>query len=306
MKSCIQKEYPFIDADISAHRKALTIDAAMWEEALLRLQRKHTHWIQGERVLPGDVAECRLQGKSKRYQRDHLQLKVGAFLFDEELEQFLLGKTIGSYETMLAKEVVRVEICSIRHPQLPPLSDALIASCHIPEVKTLADYQQQIFEQKREELLAVQGGEVMEEIIDQVLNASAITIVPQDEMQYVAWELGRIRVLCALEGMTLETMQAKDFEGRIPVSSYQELTELLRQEAPRSLSIALLGGAHGGKGSEEGYDAFIEELAKQWQCDRKQMQSAYPYEYYAVIEQQNAYYDLLREYVKQQIRMEVR
>ncbi len=64
-----------------------------------------------------------------------------------------------------------------------------------------------------------------------VLEMSEILLRKEDWQRYSTLKLQYLKGLAVFEGFALETMTAKDFEGRIPVKSYEELVLMLQTES---------------------------------------------------------------------------
>ena len=98
-------------------------------------------------VQIGDLVTLTLCSENKKWNRSSLQLKVGANLFNRDLEQTLPGKQAGeTYSVALYESSVQITVNSIQRTVIPELTDALICSLEIPGVSTLAQYRQKLRE----------------------------------------------------------------------------------------------------------------------------------------------------------------
>ena len=111
------------------------------ERDLQTLCMEHKETVPVSRVENGDTAVLNLCSKAPKYNRKGLWLRVGANLFDADLEKSLPGRKTGSsYMMTIGNTTVEISLEKCLRTRIPEPSDAFIESLGMEEIKTLAQY----------------------------------------------------------------------------------------------------------------------------------------------------------------------
>lgn len=285
MNSLILEAYPYQNTDLSSFRKKFVLDEKEVDRALLRLVNKHIKWTEGKPVSVGDVVQCNLLSRLPKFNRDRLQLTVGAGLFDKELEVSMIGKAAGdvvSYEK--DGEAIKIELVSVRNKQTPALADEFVKELAISDVNTIEEYKNYLKKQQFEAAFSEDSYEPLIHIRQTVLAKSKILLSKEDWKHCVDLRMEYLRGLAEFEGLKLETMTAEEFEGRIPVKSCDELLLLLQDEAWEVCRLSLLGRQLAKTdhcaATQTGYDEELTQMSVHWNKSMEQCRKVYAYDLY--------------------------
>lgn len=129
------------DIDLQPYAAPFSMSEEELEKELTKYRNRYGTVEQAKTVLEGDIVSLRLQGSSPRFRKDAVQVRVGKGLLNRELEEKLLGLSLGQTADLSADgETVQVTVLKIRRPIPAPLEDEAVASWGlegIANVKTL-------------------------------------------------------------------------------------------------------------------------------------------------------------------------
>lgn len=223
------------------------------------------------------MVQCRLVSRLPRFQNDNLSLTAGAGLFDAELESLLIGKKAGD-TIRLEKENTAITgtLISVKNRHVPAVTDEYIRELSIPDVSTVPEYRDYLREQQLQAAFSNDCCEPLMHIQNTVLEMSEILLRRADWKRYTNLKLQYLRGLAAFEGFEIETMTAKDFEGRIPVKSYGGLVAMLQAESWDTCCFSLLGQQLTQQHEAETsiapeYEASLQNLADTWRKPNLQL-----------------------------------
>ncbi len=228
--------------DLLSDVKPIEIDRKELERELEQLTRPYIRWEKGTTVSKGDVAVCRLVSDCPRFNREKVKFAAGSGLFSKELETLAIGMSVGeTRETVLTEGPVALTLLEATNKIVPAPSDDMVEGLGLDGVCTLTDFKEYLFRQQWEKALGKRVDEAARDAIDEVVNRSAFVLYQEDWQYVVNLKLEQTRRLCRWEGLTLEEMTPEQFNGRIPVKSYQEFVALEQRQAWQSLCLHLLG-----------------------------------------------------------------
>lgn len=306
MQSKVLSMFPFEQVDLTPFRRRPQIDEAKLQKELDRVVYPYITWEEGETAALGDVVTCRMESSNERFRRPEAQITVGVGLLDKQEEQKLVGARVGTVQTLTCRgSEVAVTVLGIRKRCVPPLRDEMVEALHLDGVHTVEQYRQSMMDQALDEQFAHDSYEVIQAVLHEVRARSEVLIDEADWQQCVDWDLNRLTVLSALDGMDLKTMTAAEFEGRIPVKSYYELVAMLQHDAWQNTWQLLMGRklaeTDGFKVSREEYETFLKESAEAWHHTADDYRPAYSYEYYEAIQYRIHYYDAVSDYIRKHL-----
>lgn len=309
MKSYVIHAFPYQNVDISRFRKKLQYDEKAIEHELQRLQNRGVTWSEGAPAAAGDVVQCRLDSQLDRFRREKLSLTIGAGLFDAELEEAMIGRNAGD-TFYLDKDgyPVTAEVICVRNKHLPELCDKLVQELALPDIHTVAEYRKYLKEQQFEQQFYQDVYPPAEQIKETVLAESEICLHREDWRKYVKLRLTQLKHLAEYDGLELEKMTPEQFEGRIPVKSFDGLIALLQEEAWECCCISLLGrefaAEDGFAVTQEAYEQFLKETAADWKQPVEKYRMATPYELYECNAYAHHYHDRISSYLKENLYVE--
>lgn len=306
MKSKVLTMFPYQEVDFTRFKRSPKIEEEALQKELDRVVYPYITWSEGDTVHAGDVVQCRLTSANPRYQRPGAKLTVGAGLLDRAAENALIGQHVGAtLELVCRGSRVTATVLGVQNKQVPPVSDEMVAALGIDGVDTVKEYRNYLVRQALDEQFRNESYEVIQYVLGAVRERSQVLIDEADWQQSVAWDLNRLSVIARFEGMDLKTMTAREFEGRIPVKSYQELVAQLQRDAWENTRQMLFGRklaeTDGFAVDQAGYETFLIDTATSWGSTAEAYRPAYPYAYYEAIEYRNHYYNAVRDYIRENI-----
>lgn len=309
LQSKVLSMFPFEQVDLTPFKRRPEIDEAKLQKELDRVVYPYITWEEGEEAAPGDVLTCRMESENERFRRAEAKITVGVGLLDKQEEQKLVGARVGNVRTLTCRgSEVTVTVLGIRKRCVPPLRDEMVEALGLDGVHTVEQYRQSLVDQALDEQFTHDSYEVVQAVLHTVRQRSEVLISQEDWQQCVDWDLNRLAVLSALDGMDLKTMTAEDFEGRIPVKSYYELVAMLQHDAWQNTWQLLMGRklaeTDGFAVTREGYEAFLKESAEAWHHTADDYRPAYSYEYYEAIQYRIHYYDAVSGYIREHLYQE--
>lgn len=272
--------------DFSAYLKPFQLDQARLEREKKRAVHPFLRWEPGNVLAAGDIAVCRLVSDCPRFNREAVRFTAGSGLFHRQLEAQAIGMTVGqTCEVALPEGTVTMTLTQVTRRIEPPLTDALVEKMGLDGVHTVAQYTAYLIAQQKEEQFQATVYEPLHYLTRQVIDGSEFVLCQADWQHVVDLRLAQNRALCRQEGMTLETMTAKDFAGRIPVKCYDELVALEQTCAWDTLCLHLLGrwfARDSGEAPDQaGYADSIRSYMSSWGVTEAQAREVQPYENYA-------------------------
>lgn len=334
MKSYVLDAYPYQDVDISPYQKTFVVDEKKIEKSMSRLLNKHVTWASGGSVAVGDVVCCSLASGLPKFQRDELNLTVGSNLFDKEFEAALLGKKEGdAFSFERDGQDVGVKILSVKNKRIPALRDEFVRELSLEQVDTVEEYRAHLKRQQLEEAFREDSYEVLRYVQRTVLEKSRILLTKEDWQKYVELRLNALRGIARFDGFELEKMTAKEFDGRIPVKSYEELVASIQYDAWDTCRLSLLGrelaaGVTQMAGAAQSvaetteisgtaqpvtmegisrdvirgeYEELMKEQADIWKRPVEECRAAHSYELFEINYYTNYYDDKVLEYLKEKL-----
>lgn len=298
--------FPYQKVDITPFKRSPKIDEDKLQKEFDRVVYPYITWLDGDMAALGDVVECSMTSQNKRFQRPSAKITVGAGLLDREEEKKLVGQKVGAKLALVCRgSDVTVTILSVKKRCVPPLTDEMVAALGLESVRTVEQYRTYLVEQALDEQFSNESYAVIQSVLQTVRERSEVLITQEDWQQSVQWDINRLSVIAQFDGLELEKMTEKEFEGRIPVKSYYELVAMLQRDAWQNTWQMLLGRKlaeeDGFTVTETGYETFLAELAASWNSTVEAYRPAYPYAYYEAIQYRIHYYDTVSDYIRRNI-----
>ncbi|MGI6255963.1 MAG: hypothetical protein ACOYJZ_10110 [Acutalibacter sp.] len=302
-KIVAMKDYREVPLEIPAFLP----DEAALEKEMSRLQTPYITWQEGDAVGKGDMVTCSLRSSVARFQKDQVRFVAGMGMFQRQLEELSLGMQVGeTVEAQLPEGSVSLKVTEVKKRVIPPLSDEMVESQGLEGVHTLADYRRYLLDQQLEQALNDACYGLVNQVEQTVLFDSEFILRKEDWKWAVNLELDRCRAIARQDGMVLEEMTPQQFEGNIPVKSYEELVAMTQDTCWDTLRCYLLGQAYGQEDGfavdEAGYAAYLQEYCAMWHLTDEQARAAQTWEVYCFNQWSGHAYQVWRNYVAQQYR----
>ncbi len=290
--------------DFSPYLEPFVLDQERLNHELNRIANPYIRWENGTTLFSGDMAVCRLESDCPRFNKESIRFVAGSGLFHRELEALAVGMTVGETRQIdLPEGRVALTLTQVTNKIVPEISDEMVEKLGLEGIHTVADYTTYLTVQQKEETFQKRVYEPLNYLIRQVIDNSEFVLYQADWQHVVDLRLEWNRALTRREGMTLETMTEKEFEGRMPVKCYDELVALEQREAWNNLCMHLLGRCfaqkQGFQPDQSGYEASLQNYSNSWGISQEEARELEPYESYAFFAYSNLAYQTLYDIVKQ-------
>lgn len=289
---------------IPVERKPFEPDEEELQRELCRLANPYIRWADGDVAAEGDMVACRLDSDCPRFRKENIKLVIGSGMLHRELEESVAGMHLGESRTAAIPEGrVEITVLSIKNRVVPGIEDRMAACLGLEGVQTVADYEKYLRSRQRQAYVEEVVQEFSYTLGRAVIDGSEFILRKEDWDTVTDLELGRCRAIAAQEGMVLEEMTPEQFEGRIPVKTYDGLVALAQDEAWDMLRSCLLGchyaEADGFAVDCETYADFLREYGEQQKVSEEEARRAYPYERYCLDEYRGHFYEVLEQYIRE-------
>lgn len=306
MKSRVVKVYEYTDVDISKFQVTFKVNQDKINQEISRVKNHYAIWKQGTKVSKQDMVLCALQSDIQKFNRKKVKMIVGSHLFDAKLEDALIGMNVGEEKKiMVSEQEVAIRVLQVTNKICPELDDSMVQKLNLDGVNTVKDYREYLINQQRQEFIQDKKYNVIQYVRNKVLKQSDFILKREDWQWAVNMELQKCSVLAQKDGLQLETMTEKEFEGKIPVKSYYELVALLQSKYWENLCEYLLGIYYmqmdGRQVDESQYEECIKEYSKTWHETEENAKKIISLEYYLFKEYENYFYNKLDRYVAENL-----
>jgi FKBP-type peptidyl-prolyl cis-trans isomerase (trigger factor) len=307
LQSRLIKEFDFREADVSGVDFTYEIDKRFIEKEILHIRKKNKIVHEVDEVKDGNIVECSLKSINLKLNKEKVSINVGLGLFNREIESALIGmKTDETKIISVDNESVSVYVINVKSNEIPDLTDEMVKKEKIENVnnvKSLMEYLEELYENEKNKAINEKSYNLVENVIKQIIAKSKFDINEEDIKYLSDLEINKARVLCELEGLVLEEMTPKDFEGKIPVRSYDEFLKMVNGIERQHLPVLLLGLKNaekaGYKVSKEAYDRDLRNYYTMYKLDPEAALRAICFEYYEANSYASYYRNIVREYYRE-------
>lgn len=306
MESRIISLYDYNNIDLSPYVKKFIVNERAIQDEISNIQNKGSKWESGVKVCKSDIVVCSLKSENPKFNKEKIKIVVGSGMFDSELENKLVGMVKGENKSIkINDELVYVEINDITHRVVAPFDDEVVASLGIEGVRTTTDFRNHLINQQKTEYIKEIEYPAIQFAVSEVLTKSDVVVKKQEWKAAIEMELSKYKALSSLEGLVLEEMKDKDFDGKIPVKSYHELIAMVQLNNWDTVSEYLIGKVYAErKGycpNEEDYEKYIKEYMEFWGGTEEEARKITTYDYFVFTSYTGCFYNEIREYVEKNI-----
>lgn len=307
LKSRLIKEFDFREADVSGEDFTYEIDKEFIEKEILRIRKKNKVLHEVEEVKKGDIVVCSLKSINPKFNKENVSISAGLGLFKKEIELALIAMKKGESRAIDAdNESVIIDVINVKRSVMPELTDEMVQNekiDNITNVKSLMEYLEKLYKAEKNKAIDNNSYKLIENVINQVISKSKFDINEEDIQYLSELEIHKARVFCELEGLTLEKMTPEDFNGKIPVKSYDEFLKMVNGLSKHQITVLLLGLKNaekdGYKVSQEEYDKDTADFCKMYHMKPEDAYRAMPFEYYETGHYTGHYRNIIREYYRE-------
>lgn len=240
-KSKLLTAYDYHNVDLTPFCIPFEIDEeALWE-SLLSVRKKYAKLEAVQVIESGDFAVLSCESEKAKFQKDSVNVCVGKNLYSKELEEKLIGLSVGTFAVIEAEGVsVSVNIKGIQRSTLPELTDAFVAS-NFETVKTVAELKDWYINEQREAHIKAQAEQAAEAMTDEIVAQSDICL---DEEERLAARKAGERILrehWSFNGVDLDSMTDEQAAETFGVPSVSAYIDWFADLSEKDISTALLG-----------------------------------------------------------------
>lgn len=184
LKSKAQQVAPYSAVDIGAFIPEFTPDEEKLQKDILRQRNRHGKKAACDCVQAGDLVVLSCKSEKEKFCKSSISIPVGKGLFHKELEEKLIGLTVGvETELRLSEAVVSVCVEKAVRTLLPELTDEEVASWGMEDVASVADLRRFCIARQIGDLIleCEEADNAAAYIWQQISNASRIVLDPQEE-----------------------------------------------------------------------------------------------------------------------------
>ncbi len=226
-------------------------------EVVLRCPKEHIakemkHLTRGfkrnepvEKVEKQDVVMLALESELAKFNKPTVPVTVGGGLFDAELEEQLIGHSVGeSFTAKVQDKPVAVTIKKANRTIYPEPTDEMAAAYaaeheELAGIKTVEAYREHVIQEyyKEGRRDAVYG--TMEEIMNYVLTHSDWEFDEEELDALVQEYKAQVQEELAEEGKEYDQLQEEELSRFFGVTTLEEAEKMLRGSAEQSIAVAL-------------------------------------------------------------------
>ena len=224
----------------------LTCPEEYLQKKLRAITRGHKRTEKAGVIEKGDAVVLAVESELPKFNRPAVQVAVGSGMYDRELEEQLVGRTVGeTFAAQVQEKPVTVTVKQAARTVFPDPTDEMAAEYAaaqegMEDVKTVADYCRWAREQYRDEerQKALYGG--MDACINYVLTHSDLDFDEGELADMVEQELDYQReAMKQEEALDFDAMNDGDIRRVYGVESREKLEKMFRQGAEQHLATTL-------------------------------------------------------------------
>lgn len=256
------------DIDLRPYAAPFSMSEEELQKELMKYCIRYGTMEQAETVLEGDIVSLRLRGSSPRFHKDTVQVRVGKGLLSRELEEKLLGLSLGQTAELTADgEKVQVTVLGIRRPIPAPLEDEAVASWGLKGIANVEALRRHIANSARNQYAEDMGESLALFLSSEVCRLSTF-ILDEEELE-IARKEGHDMALDMLRSAGVDPNTATDEEiqnatgGRTREEHFAFVEEICTGSVKSTAVGALLmEQEHAPIPTEEAYEEAVAQCAE--------------------------------------------
>ena len=233
--------FDYRNIDLRQYAPPFTMDPDELRERLEKLRTRHGEMADADNVTADDFVTVDMESDMPKFQKTGITLRVGKGLLNPELEQSLIGMSMGDIKTVsLSEGQVRVKIRGIRRRVMPELTDEVVSSWDIDGVNSVETLLEQIKADAKAAYVEDMAESVTVALSEEVIARSKF-VLDLDEVRIVEAE-GRRLAEDMLRSAGVDPDTADDDAVRaVSGRTRQEHFEFIREICLSGLKSACLG-----------------------------------------------------------------
>lgn len=251
------------DIDLRPYAAPFSMEEKELQKELMKYCIRYGTVETADAIAEGDIATLRLQGSSPRFIKDTVQVRVGKGLLNRELEQKLLGLSLGQTADLSADgEAVQVTVLDIRRriPALP--EDETVASWNLEGIADVEALRKSIVNAARNQYAEDMGESLALFLSDEVCRLSTF-ILDEEELE-IARKEGHDMAVDMLRSGGLDPDTATDEEiqyatGGRTREEHFAFVEGISMDGVKSTAVGalLMEQEHAPMPTEEAYEEAV-------------------------------------------------
>lgn len=269
-------------ADLSEFCEVFVVDRDRMSEDMLFLQKKYAYLVPVEMVEVGDIVTLRCRSSKPKFQKDSVTINVGKNLYSRELEEKIVGMTVGTEKEVTVGETpVTVCILKAERNTLPELTDEFLSK-NLKEIRNMEELVAWYANAYFEDHLKQYAAEAANFLQEQALIHSNIVVNEEERQMARTGAEKTLHDMWEMNGLPLDQMtddQAQEMLGYPNAQAYIDwFADLCEKDVPyAALGYALLA-ADGKAPTEESYREALRRMIEDEGTPAEQLTD---YTYYA-------------------------
>lgn len=240
-KSKLLTAYDYRNVDLTPFCIPFIPDEEALSESLLSVRKKYARLVDADTIETGDFAVLSCESEKPKFKKSSVSVCVGKNLYSKELEEKLLGLSVGASAVIEAEGVtVSVNVKRIQRSILPELTDEFVAS-NFETIHTALQLKDWYIAEQLEEHIRSQAKQAAEAMTDEIIAKSDIR--PDEEERLAVRKNGEkiLREHWLFNGVDLDGLTDEEAAEMFGVPSVSAYIDWFADISERDLFTALLG-----------------------------------------------------------------
>lgn len=299
-KSKLLMDYDYHNVELASFCVPFEADEETLAESLLFVRKKYARLESVQVVESGDFVTLSCESEKAKFQKNSINVCVGKNLYSKELEEKLVGLSVGKTDEIEADgAVVTVTVKDIQRSVLPDITDEFVNTT-FETLATVSELKEWYINEQREEYIKIMAAQAAEAIINEVIAKSDICL--NEEERLAARKSGEevLREHWRFNGVELDSLtdeMAADMFGYPSVSAYINWFADLSE---RDISTAMLGykllvnGGH--EFTHEEYEAELKKNAEEANMPMEALREKFTFQAFVRQKSSEYYNETLEDY----------
>lgn len=306
MRSRVVSLYDYHKVDLSDFRIHFVPDEETIQREFYFLLQKAAKWVDSDVIEEYSTSVLASKSEYPKYNKKKLRLSVGSGLFDADYEKQLLGMKAGETRIITTeKGTAEATLLETKSRDLPLLTDEVVREYGPEDVNTISEYRAKLIEEQKNQKLDDVAYFADRKIYGEMFKNSEFVIAQEDFEYVMNIQLNRFEEIAKAEGMDLKTMTPEQFEGRVPVRSYDGLRVLMYEDSWEYLQNYLAAvhtlDADQIDISEETYEKSVQEYASFWRESMEVSRKINTYEEFKLSQYKIKFYEGVSKFRNQEL-----
>lgn len=211
---------------------------------------------EGTPICCGDKVAIRIKSALPRFNKEKISITVGSGLYNETVEEALMGMCVGDTATVIAKgENAVFTVLSANRISYPELTDEMVENQKIDGVHTVGEYNAHVLGIEQRSVV----GDIVDEMVEQLIGRSEMSPIDSEDISmslqafYESIRQHYLRI-----HVDVDELPAEDWPKVFGVQNKEELFKgMLSYGSEKVMPICLISCALLDKPCEGDYDPTI-------------------------------------------------